>query len=110
MNAFLTGSRVYGTPRPESDTDLMVLLSSAEVELLAASQIPSAKPNSGNGSNWGSFRFGNLNVIATCDPALFEVWRRCTDELLERKPVTRAQAVEHFKKLEGEYHARKETA
>jgi hypothetical protein len=93
MNAFLTGSRAYGTPRPDSDVDLCVLLSHDDLEALAL-QAPQSngEPASGD-ENDASLRFGRLNVIAMTDPSRFAAWKEATVELVARKPVTRDQAV-----------------
>lgn len=93
MNAFLTGSRAYGTPRPDSDVDLCVLLSHDDLEALAL-QAPQAngEPASGD-ENDASLRFGRLNVIAMTDPGRFGAWKEATAELVSRRPVTRDQAI-----------------
>lgn len=93
MTAFLTGSRAYGTPRPDSDVDLCVLLSHDDLEALAL-QAPQAngEPASGD-ENDASLRFGRLNLIAMTDPDRFAAWKEATAELVARKPVTRDQAI-----------------
>lgn len=93
MTAFLTGSRAYGTPRPDSDVDLCVLLSHDELEALAL-QAPQSngEPASGD-ENDASLRFGRLNIIAMTDPSRFEAWKEATAELVARKPVTRDEAI-----------------
>lgn len=93
MNAFLTGSRAYGTPRPDSDVDLCVLLSHDDLEALALqAPQPNGEPASGD-DNDASLRFGRLNVIAMTDPDRFAAWKEATTELVARKPVTRDQAI-----------------
>lgn len=93
MNAFLTGSRAYGTPRTDSDVDICVLLSHDDLEALAL-QAPQSngEPASGD-ENDASLRFGRLNLIAMTDPARFGAWKEATAELVARRPVTRDQAV-----------------
>lgn len=90
-NAFVTGSRVYGTPRPDSDIDLCVTgISELDYHLLREN----ADDHKGSGD--GSLVFGRLNLILL-DAAEFEVWREATNELAARKPVTREEAVREFK-------------
>jgi predicted nucleotidyltransferase len=91
MNAFLTGSRVYGTPREDSDIDLAVLMSSAELGALLRLADPEAQGH--EYEDGVSIRFGNLNLIVFCAKDEFDAWRSATQELIARKPVTRAEAV-----------------
>ena len=87
--AFITGSRAYGKPTAESDTDLVV-----RVDKEAADELVKL-------SDGGSFpiRFGNLNIVCAYNDATWEVWKQGTEELIKQKPVTRQEAIEHFKKL-----------
>lgn len=90
MNAFLTGSQVYGTPTAQSDVDLAVRVSDSDCELLAT--LADQEPGSGG----MSIRFGNLNLICLGERS-FEAWREATEELIARKPVTRDEAVKVIK-------------
>lgn len=85
--AFLTGSHAYGVPTPESDIDLVVMVSDetrSELFHLA-------------GSN-GSIYLNNVNIIALCDPDQYDAWAKGTAELCSReKKVTREEAVEVLK-------------
>lgn len=103
MRACLTGSRVYGTPRHDSDLDCVILVENQEdMNLLVWSQDfnRSANNNSffmdenaGQGYCGKSLRFGNMNVIAVLrDERVFEAWRVGTDFLRQIKPVTKEQA------------------
>ncbi len=93
MNSFITGSHAYGTPRPNSDIDLVVLVSKQDSELLWNSKNEDSK----------SPRFGpklNLLIFVVEDEGAvlrFEKWRDVTLELMARAPVTREEAVEAFK-------------
>lgn len=95
MKACLTGSRVYGTPRFDSDLDCVVLVEDDnDYQLLHFS---SDKRNgailTNDGYNGVSLRFGNLNVIAVLrDEKVFEAWRKGTDFLKAIRPVTKEQA------------------
>ncbi len=100
---FLTGSRVYGTPREDSDTDLVVYVSQADLAILratagvAAPDLKSKYPEKG-----ATLMFGKLNLICVEDAAKFEAWRSATEALKARKPVTRDEAVRTIKEACGE--------
>lgn len=101
-NAILTGSRVYGTPRPDSDVDLVVYAGNGDFGLveMIADKIAVQVPNYGDyGSDTLCLRFGKLNLILESDYAKFASWRDGTAQLKARAPVTREEAVAHFKKL-----------
>lgn len=94
--AFITGSYAYGDPRPDSDIDLVALVSTGELFWLskladvadrATTHSASDEPQS------ASLRFGKLNLILTDSEALFGAWREGTEELKARKPVTRNEAI-----------------
>jgi hypothetical protein len=53
---FITGSHAYGTPRPDSDIDLVTLVN----------------PNDRD----------KLNIIACCSKARFDVWKEGTEKLM----------------------------
>lgn len=105
MNAFVTGSRVYGTPRPESDIDLCVVVSEHDLALL------SERADEDPGSGGHSLRFGKLNLIVLGQRS-FEAWQEATNELVAMKPVTREKAVELIKAKVRQKHStpRKELA
>lgn len=115
MNALLTGSRVYGTPKPNSDIDLVVLMSVKDLHRLQELFKDEWRSNTADTGNYDGigamsdqFRFGNLNLIVTTDPLAYEVWRRGTEALSWAAPVTRDFAVKFFKKLRehcGVYNA-----
>lgn len=98
MNAFLTGSRVYGTPHADSDVDLCVVLSEENLNLLR--ELCDGDPGSGG----DSLRFGKLNLICFTVAECAEPWRVATERLIVRKPVTRDEAV---KEIKAEVKARK---
>jgi hypothetical protein len=103
MNAFLTGSQVYGTPTEKSDIDLVVLLSDDDrlmlAELVAEQVSEKTYGNYGVGSL--SLRFGNLNLIVAKDSDEFTNWAYGTKVLRRQSPVSRERAVELFKNLKG---------
>lgn len=92
MKSFITGSHAYGIPTPESDLDLVVLVSSVDAAKLWAARDESSK----------SPRFSNLNLIifesdVEGGEARFALWKQVNDELIARRPVSREEAVEAFK-------------
>ena len=99
MRAFLTGSRVYGSPTNSSDVDLVVCVTKAELEILR--DLAHSQDGSGGPDVSASLRFGRLNLITVTDTTDYETWAEGTRRLIERKPVTRDTAVETFKKIQG---------
>ena len=98
--AFITGSRCYGTPRDDSDLDLVILASNHAFKMLAAFADDDSETGEGSGKGTpssGSFRFGKLNIIAITDESVFEVWRAATESLKAKAPVSRDDAVELIK-------------
>lgn len=95
MKSFLTGSRVYGTPRVDSDVDLVVLVSQADVNVLWENN-DSESPSSGT----ATLRFGRLNVIALVDNEegrkQYRIWNDVTEALKRKAPVTKEEAVKAF--------------
>ncbi len=85
---FYTGSRVYGTPRPDSDVDVVIRASESifDLDMLADSR-------AGSG---GSLRFGNLNLIVLDDDE-FDRWYLITEQLYMRRPVTKEEAIAAFR-------------
>ncbi len=105
MQAFLTGSQVYGTPTEMSDIDLVVLLSDEDRELLADLITEDEKKRRFNkidgyyGVDSLNLKFGRLNLIVAKDEKEWQAWRAGTTTLLSQAPVTRDKAVETFKGL-----------
>ena len=97
MKAFITGSRAYGVPTDESDIDLIVVVEASTLLLLST-----LADNSGSGMEeatergGASLRFGRLNLLCVTEKH-HEIWKRATDELREKAPVTRDVAVAHIK-------------
>ena len=92
MNSFITGSHAYGIPKPDSDLDLVVLVSSKEATLLWQQKDEGSK----------SPRYNKLNLIIfetekEGDVDRYVLWKQINDELIARKPVSREEAVEAFK-------------
>src|SRR5208283_96062 len=70
MKAFITGSRAYGTPRLDSDIDLVIQYNAATAALLRKES--EAK---------NTVRFGRLNVIIAGDDPEMAAWQLGTDAL-----------------------------
>jgi len=107
---FLTGSRVYGTPRADSDIDLVVLVTPEELDKLALfadvkmeEMAPFEDRYGGDAEIRRSLRFGKLNMICVCEDQEYHVWKDGTALLAEKKkktgPVTREEAVRLFEHL-----------
>lgn len=94
--SFLTGSRVYGTPRPDSDIDLVVLVT--EEDLARLREVGTVRPQHTGYNTFEScsLYFGNLNLIAVTKPDEYTAWLIGTNNLRDHAPVTRAQAVQEF--------------
>lgn len=104
LQGFLTGSRVYGTPREDSDIDIVVFVSQNDLELLAEIALPKVDdPYEGMATAY--LRFDKLNLLCVSEESDYEVWRQGTLDLIARKPVTRAEAVEHFEMLAAKKRA-----
>jgi len=109
-NAIVTGSQKYGTPKPDSDVDLVVLVSGEDMHILQqfadAEQHKETKGNyDGVGGLSASLRFGRLNLLLTTDPLAYEVWRRGTQKLVIEShldgPIDRDTAVRLFNGLQS---------
>ena len=101
MHSFITGSRAYGTPRPDSDIDLVVLVSPddlAKLVELSDKQSDFGHPGGEHYEDGCFLRFGPLNLICVTDQTHFETWKKGTDELIAKKPVTRDEAIETLKR------------
>lgn len=109
MKAFLTGSRAYGTPREaspfstRSDIDLVCFVSFEDLATIVDAAGEYAQ-GSGREHNV-SMRFGPLNLILLSDHRDYDLWKDGTEDLKERKPVTRSQAVHTFETLRAQREA-----
>lgn len=87
MKSFITGSRAYGTPRPDSDTDLVCLVDDNTAYQLAYLSDQGKSP----------IRFGSLNLILVFSEKEFFAWQGATEELVNRKncgeKITREEAI-----------------
>lgn len=97
LQAFLTGSHAYGYPGPDSDIDLVVLVTKDEFDKLrqnADSMEGVDEQYDENGSC--SLRFGNLNLLCFFDERRFLDWKKCTEVLKTQAPVSRSFACRYF--------------
>lgn len=106
--AFVTGSRRYGTPKTArngmilSDIDLVVMVDDEQsFELLCEAGWVDDGSDVDEGQEEcraATLRFGDLNLILV-DRERYDAWRDATDELVAiGKPVTRDQAIEVHRK------------
>jgi Kef-type K+ transport system membrane component KefB len=72
--SFITGSRAYGTPRPDSDVDLVILTD--EDTATALRTLSDGK---------GAVRFGKLNLVVCTTQDEYAVWRLGTTQMLRSK-------------------------
>jgi len=95
--AFITGSHAYGTPRPDSDIDLVILVDSATCALLCdGGSGPSRVLADGTGKAFYGSEDSMLNLIILTDPAEFDLWLKGTQELIAMRPVDRETAKKHL--------------
>lgn len=109
----LTGSRVYGAPRSDSDIDLVVLVDRGTLQIISEAandelQRPNLESNSwvsdhGLEQCQATFKFGKLNLIVVTEQADFDIWVAGTEVLLKKKvssgPVTRSEAIATFRAI-----------
>jgi hypothetical protein len=91
LKPFLTGSRAYGVPRPESDWDVVCILGADQIAALEAS-FEVRWVGSGRAIAW----IGPVNVIICCDREDYFRWQDVTDDLVRRAPVSREVACAAF--------------
>lgn len=106
MDACLfTGSRRYGKPKPESDFDWVLSSTLWYVNELRRRADHFTEFKLGEDATNGVFgcdvalRFGPVNVLAVTTETQWQAWKTGTEELAERKPVTREEAIETFQRL-----------
>ena len=100
-NAFLTGSRAYGTPKKVSDIDL-VIMTDEETAMKIAPLADTETFDAYEGMGHISVQFGKLNLIMCWTQEAYNVWVNTTATLLAKKPVTREEAVDLFNKMRKE--------
>ncbi len=95
MNAFLTGSEVYGVPNSKSDVDLVVRVDAETAKKLRSL---SDTPTERNGIV--IVRFGKLNLILCETDDQLAVWRLGTTALTMKNEKTSSEAAHaYFREL-----------
>jgi hypothetical protein len=96
--AFLTGSRAYGTPRVNSDVDVVVRTTPELIDTINLFAFPETTFDWYENDSV-SFKFGNLNLICVKSDVVYEAWKTGTDELTNKSPVSREDAITAFEAL-----------
>lgn len=106
-----TGSRRYGTPRPDSDFDWVLYLTAAGIKELRPLAESDSNPEGQNHGVFGidtALRFGPVNALCVTTDDQWRAWSDGTERLAAEAPVTRDRAVEVFRELRGRYNLREE--
>jgi len=98
MASFITGSRAYGKPTLNSDTDLVVRVTPEEANILVLCADQDGKPTY-EGADTMALRFGNLNLICCMTAESYDQWKRGTTILKQLAPVERSLAMAVFKQI-----------
>lgn len=118
QQAFLTGSRVYGSPGPGSDVDLVVPMYEAAFSNLAR-LLAEADPDDPDRVEFTTYkdeegvpaamtiRYGVLNLIGAANPELWRAWLAGSVEAMvlgvrENRAVTREEAVKIISRYRAE--------
>lgn len=101
FRVFVTGSRAYGLPRVDSDIDLVVFVTEADLERLMEFGEHMIDPQDPDyiAASGIPFRFGDLNLLCVTDAKKYDIWLKGTRHLKKQKPVTREFAIRYFRKL-----------
>jgi hypothetical protein len=100
----LGGSRAYGTPREDSDWDL-VMLTDAETSKRLREAFTADGPEHSGRDGGLSITVGKLNLLIETDRTNYDVWAEGIRQLKALAPVPRSQAVELFERLEADAKA-----
>lgn len=96
-HAFVTGSRKYGTPRPDSDIDLVIFVESeSEYDLLvelADDQGSITCLEEYEGLVLTPLRFAKLNLICCVNHDEWQCWHDGTKQMETKRPIARDAAV-----------------
>lgn len=95
MTGFVTGSQAYGTPRPYSDIDVVILMSDDDLRRLREfyEKTGNKELDEYSHESGAAFVFGSLNLLCLTDKAEFNAWNQATKELVSKRPVTRDEAI-----------------
>lgn len=102
MNSFITGSRAYGTPREDSDIDLVIRIS--EKDALMILDNCDEPPRNALIEHYGlsglhCIRYGKLNVLMCTSDIYFDAWRMGTHLCAKKGQLSHDEAVEIFQKV-----------
>lgn len=99
IGPIFTGSRRYGTPRPDSDFDWVLFETPDGIRRLSflLGQTYVTTDMEGECGIDLSLRFGPVNLLLVTTHRQWAAWYFGTRRLLEESPVTRDRAVEVFK-------------
>lgn len=86
---FVTGSHAYGTPRPDSDIDVVILIDKTTKDFISDFADKSDKT-----PGHYAMRFGVLNLICCIYKEQYNAWREGTLRLIKESPVSRERAIE----------------
>lgn len=98
ITCFLTGSRVYGAPRPDSDADLAILVDEETRQKLCEIFPEHEKYGSCRAM---SIKVGKLDLVVFADAREFRAWKKATEWLTEEKPVSKYRAMQVIHALAG---------
>ena len=97
MKSFLTGSRVYGTPNENSDTDLVLRMEPEEALILSKySDGFNAEQMRYGGGHCLTMRFGGLNLIICMNDESYAAWKISTLEAKKLKPLSKGRSGKLF--------------
>lgn len=102
MKSFITGSQRYGTPTPDSDTDLVVLVDEESLIVLIKASAQKTESHGAQETYYEdgcSIRFGKLNLLCVTEKKHFDIWQQGTDELVAMRPVSREKAIDYLAAL-----------
>jgi hypothetical protein len=96
MHGFITGSRAFGSPRPDSDIDLKIFMPDTampDIEMMG-SVADKFDPK------WNVMAFGKLHLHVITDPTEYWAWFDATNVLRKRAaaglPVTNREATDYI--------------
>ena len=104
-NTFITGSHAYGKPTTGSDLDIAILMGPADAVRLEDT-LTDQRRGGGGGTGrsdimHSSYYLGGrprVNLLVFTDAEQFEVWRKATEFLKGKAPVTRDQAIKYIRR------------
>ena len=99
LDIFPTGSRVYGSPRVDSDRDVVVLCTPRLAQVLreALKTHPNVCKAVSGGPGSVSLMDSDTNFIVLTDPEQRDAWKRGTLRCMALAPVSRDVAVRIMK-------------